>query len=60
MLRKIYEELKMIRVELQAIRNSVELKKDAETIGHQVQERLKELCSRPSMWPNSSDEGQME
>ena len=37
----------MIRIELQAIRSSVELKKDAEIIGRQAQERLKELCSKP-------------
>lgn len=47
MLRKIYEELKMIRLELQAIRNGMEPKADIEIIGRQAQERLKELCSKP-------------
>ncbi len=47
MLRKIYEELKMIRLELQAIRNGMEPKADIESIVRQAQERLKELCSKP-------------
>ena len=41
-LRKIYEKLKMIRLELQAIRNGMEPKADIEIIGRQAQERLKE------------------
>lgn len=47
MLRKIYEELKMIRLELQAIRNGMEPKAEIKIIGRQAEERLKELCSKP-------------
>ena len=43
MLRKIYEELKMIR----AIRNGMEPKAEIKIIGRQAEERLKELCSKP-------------
>lgn len=37
----------MIRLELQAIRNGMEPKICEEELSHQVQEHLKELCSRP-------------
>lgn len=48
MLRKIYEELKMIRLELQAIRNGMEPKMiNEEELSRQARERLKELCSKP-------------
>ena len=43
MLRKIYEELKMIRLELQAIRKDMNPKVDIEILSRQVQEHLKEL-----------------
>lgn len=47
MIRKIYEELKMIRLELQAIRNGMESKAEIKIIGRQAEERMRELCSKP-------------
>ena len=43
MVRKIYEELKAIRKELQAIHYAVVNKNDAETIGRKVQEKIEEM-----------------
>lgn len=40
MLKKIYEELKMIRVELQAIHYAIVNKNDAEMVGRKVRETI--------------------